>query len=374
MSGEIRKIRLSKCSVGQEEKDAVCRVLDNEYLGMGKEVQLFEQELKKYLDTDLEVICVNTGTAALHLAALCLDLKSDDEVLVPSITYVASYQAISAVGAKPIACDVEESSVFIDLEDAERRITSKTKAIMPVHYASSAKYIDEVYGFARKYNLRVIEDAAQSLGGDRKGSRVGREGDIVCFSLDGIKNITSGEGGVIVTADPVLAQRVRDARLLGVEKDTEKRYQGARSWVFDVKHQGFRYHMSDLMAAIGREQLKKIDQFSKRRREIAQQYVQGLRGIKSVHLLDIDFRTIVPHIFVVKIDGDREEVANSLSARGVATGAHYFPNHLLSLYRSSYALPKAESLGRSLMSLPLHVDLSDSDVAYVIESVRAVTS
>lgn len=367
MPGEFRNVRLSKCSVGVEEKEAVCRVLDNEYLGMGKEVQLFEQELKEYLNTDHEVICVNTGTAALHLAVLCLDLKEGDEILVPSITYVASFQAISATGAKPVACDVDEETVFIDIEDAEKRITSKTKAIMPVHYGSNASRIKHVYALAEKYNLRVIEDAAQSFGGVRDGLKIGAVGDIVCFSLDGIKNITSGEGGIVVTKDQVLAQRIRDARLLGVEKDTEKRYQGARSWVFDVQHQGFRYHMSDLMAAIGRAQLKKVELFSKRRREIVQAYLQGFKQSILVEPLKLDYQFIVPHLFALKVkSGDRESLADKLNKMGVATGAHYFPNHLLSLYRTGYSLPKAERLGRSLMTLPLHVDLSDEDVQYVI--------
>ena len=241
MNGELKNIRLSKCSVDQAELHAVERVFKNEYFGMGKEVQAFEDELKKYLNTEHEVICVNTGTAALHLALLCLDIKAGDEVLVPSITYVASFQAISATGAKAIACDVDSETCFIDLKDAEKRITSKTKAIMPVHYASGSNKIDEVYELAQKYNLRVIEDAAQSFGGFKAGQAIGKQGDIICFSFDGIKNITSGEGGLIVTGDQLLAQRIKDARLLGVEKDTEKRFKGERSWSFDVQYQGFRY-------------------------------------------------------------------------------------------------------------------------------------
>jgi dTDP-4-amino-4,6-dideoxygalactose transaminase len=340
---------------------------------MGREVQMLEEELKAYLQTKLEVICVNTGTAALHLAIACLDLKEGDEVLVPSITYVASYQAISATGAKPVACEVDADTVFIDLEDAEKRITKKTKAIMPVHYASNASHIKEVYALAKKHNLRVVEDAAQALGCVRDGLKIGAEGDILCFSLDGIKNITSGEGGVLVTSDKVLAQRVRDARLLGVEKDTEKRYQGARSWVFDVKHQGFRYHMSDLMAAIGRAQLLKLERFSDRRRHLAQLYIQGLKEISYLEPLSINFDKIVPHIFVVKIHGfEREVLAEKLQARGIATGAHYFPNHLLSMYRSEYPLPVAERLGSSLMTLPLHVELSDEDIKYVLENLKAL--
>lgn len=372
MSGEKRTVRLSKCSVGPEEREAVLRVLDNQYFGMGKEVQALELEIKAALKTDLEVICVNTGTAALHLAVLCLDLKAGDEVLVPSITYVASFQAISATGAKPVACDNLTDTVFIDLKDAEKRITKNTKAIMPVHYASSGAGIEEVYAFAKKHNLRVIEDAAQAMGCNREGFPVGHHGDILCFSMDGIKNITSGEGGVIVTGDKVLAQRIRDARLLGVEKDTERRFSGERSWHFDVNHQGFRYHMSDIMAAIGRAQLTKLPKFSKRRQDIVKQYLKQLSSVNQIEFLKLDYENIVPHIFVIKVkDGKRNDLFDYMIKEGVAVGFHYNPNHRLSLYKTSYELPGADLLSEQIVTLPLHFDLTDDEVFYVTEKIKS---
>lgn len=229
------------------------KVLDKEYLGMGEEVKNFEEKIKNYLQTNMAVVCVSTGTSALHLALSALGVKDGDEVIVPSLTYVASYQAISATGAKPISCEINPNTLFIDVEDAKKRIT---KVIMPVHYASSSKGIKEVYKLARKFNLRVVEDAAQAFGSKRNGKLVGTEGDIICFSFDGIKNITSGEGGA---SDKELIQKVQDGRLLGVEKDTDKRYSGQRSWDFDVNHQGFRYHMSNIMAAIGMVQLDRLE-------------------------------------------------------------------------------------------------------------------
>jgi len=365
-----RNIRLSKCSVGQEERDAVLRVFDSEYFGMGKEVQHFEEELKKYLQTEMHVICVNTGTAALHLAIQCLDLKHGDEVLVPSITYVASYQAIAATGAKPVSCDVLEDSCFIDLKDAEKRITKNTKAIMPVHYASDSSKIKDVYAFAEKFHLRVVEDAAHSIGCSRDGKKVGSEGDVLCFSFDGIKNITSGEGGIVVTGDNKLAQRIKDARLLGVEKDTEKRFSGQRSWQFDVHHQGFRYHMSDIMAAIGRAQLKKLDKFSNRRKEIAALYNSAFANHKKILPLKLNYKEIVSHIYVVRINElDRNQLQEALKEKGIGTGIHYFPNHLLSFFKTSYNLPVAEKLGDVMLTLPIHPDLSNEDVSYIINNL-----
>lgn len=367
--------RLSKCSVGEDERAALMRVLANEYFGMGKEVEMFENELKAFLQTDLEVICVNTGTAALHLALLCLDLKAGDEVLVPSLTYVASYQAISAVGAIPISCDVDADTGFIDLQDAEKRISQKTKVIMPVHYASNCAQIPDVYTFAQKHKLRVVEDAAHSIGSLRGGQRVGKSGDVLCFSFDGIKNITSGEGGALVTGDQVLAQRVKDARLLGVEKDTEKRFAGARSWVFDVKHQGFRYHMSDIMAALGRAQLKRISEFSTNRQKIASLYKQDLTQVPGVQLLDIAYDEIVPHIFAIKVAPNlRDPLRAFLESRKVASGVHYYPNHFLTMYKSDYALPGVESLYERLLTLPLHNDVQATDVRYVTDSIKEFMS
>lgn len=367
----MARIRLSKSSVGAEEKNALSRVIDGGYLGMGDEVRLFEDEITTYLGGGRQVICVSTGTAALHLAVSCLDIGPGDEVIVPSITYVACFQAVSATGAKPVACDVRASDVFLDVADAERCLTSRTRAIMPVHYASSAIGLDAVYRFAGANGLRVIEDAAHAFGGERNGRKVGFEGDIVCFSFDGIKNITCGEGGAIVTGDEVLAQRLRDARLLGVERDTEARYSGRRTWTFDVHHQGFRYHMSNLMAAIGRAQLRKVDRFSARRRALAARYLRELAPLNALTMLDLDWDNIVPHIFVVRVpNGLRDELGDWLKVREIETGIHYQPNHRLSLFSSSHPLGVAENLGDEILTLPLHAELTEDEQSRVIATVK----
>lgn len=363
-------VRLSKSCVGVEEASALARVIEAGYLGMGRDVQAFEADIRAYLQTEREVICVNTGTAALHLALCGLDIGPGDEVLVPTLTYVASFQAISATGAKPVACDVTAERGFIDISDAGRRLTSRTKAIMPVHYASNSVGLGEVYDFARKHGLRVVEDAAHAFGGEYEGQRVGASGDVVCFSFDGIKNITSGEGGAVVTNDTKLAQRIRDARLLGVEKDTEKRYQGERSWEFEVTHQGYRYHMSNLMAAIGREQLKKLHAFSEHRRQCVARYIAALRGVDGIRLLDFDHWQIVPHIFCIRVvNGSRNALMTHLRNLEVECGIHYQPNHKLQYFASNYSLPVAEKLAEELLSLPLHAELGDVEQVRVISAV-----
>jgi len=253
-------MRLSKAVVGPAELEAMGRVMrEDGYLGMGREVRAFEADLQAYLGgQDRQVVCLNSGTAALHLAVQAVT-RPGDEVLVQSLTFVASFQAISAAGAVPVACEVYPDTITLDLEDAARRLTPRTKAVMPVHYASNPGNLAAIYEFAQHYQLRVIEDAAHAFGCTYQGQRIGSRGDIVCFSFDGLKNITSGEGGAVVTSDPRVIQSVQDARLLGVHRDTEKRYQGGRSWEFEVYQQGYRYHMSNLFAAIGRVELGRFE-------------------------------------------------------------------------------------------------------------------
>jgi dTDP-4-amino-4,6-dideoxygalactose transaminase len=364
-------IRLSRSLVGQEEKDALARVIDAGYLGMGEEVRLFEQEIGAYLDTDRHVVCVATGTAALQLAVSSLGLGAGDEVLVPTITYVASFQAIRAAGAKPVACDVRPGDLYLDMEDAARRLTPRTRAIMPVHYASGSRGLDAVYEFARRHGLRVIEDAAHSFGGSHGGRKVGADGDVVCFSFDGIKNITSGEGGAILTGDAEVARLARDARLLGVERDTEARFSAKRSWNFDVQHQGYRYHMSNLMAAVGRAQLAKVDTFSERRRAVAARYREALSGLNAVTVLDLNWDEIVPHIFVIRVsDGRRDALGDFLKGKGIESGFHYQPNHKLSLFADGGAFPRADKAAEEILTIPLHAALSDAEQDEVIAAIR----
>ena len=363
------KVRLSKCSIGSSEIAAVKGALKSEYLGMGSIVLEFELAIKKYLNTSLDVICVNTGTSALQLSLSALDIKQGDEVLVPSLTYVGSFQAISATGATPVACEVERETFFLDVEDARKKITRKTKAIMPVHYGGSAKYIDAVYELANEFSLRVVEDAAQAFGCVRSDHFVGAKGDIICFSFDGIKNITCGEGGAILTGDKSLVGRLRDDRLLGVQRDSEKRYHGKRSWDFDVENQGFRFHMSNINAAIGLAQIKRINNFRKIRQGIAERYLEELATIPEVIPLNLNYGEVMPHIFVVKAE-ERDELRDYLAKTGVETGIHYKPNHLLTKFRSKKEFPVTEECYLEALTLPCHVDVTEEELIYVINSIK----
>jgi len=366
MSG---KIRLSKSSVSQAEKDAVVKVLDKEYLGMGEEVKLFEEKIKNYLETSMDVVCVSTGTSALHLALSALGLKDGDEVLVPSLTYIASYQAISATGAKPISCEINPNTLFLDVDDARAKITKNTKVIMPVHYASSSKGMEKVYELAQEFGLRVVEDAAQAFGSKRDGKLVGTQGDIICFSFDGIKNITSGEGGAILSNDKEFIQKIQDGRLLGVEKDTDKRYSGQRSWDFDVNNQGFRYHMSNLMAAIGIIQIDRLDDFRIKRQSIAKKYIEAFKDIGQIQTLNFNLNEVLPHIFVIKAQ-KRDELREYLIINNIECGIHYKPNHLLSKYKIDISLQITEKIYEEILTIPCHFDLAEDEQNIVINKIK----
>jgi dTDP-4-amino-4,6-dideoxygalactose transaminase len=370
----MRNIRLSKSCIGQEEIDAVTDVLKREYLGMGQDVHRFESELCEFFGRD--VTLVNTGTAALHLACQGIGLKEGDEVLVQSLTYVACFQAIRATGATPVACEVRRDNLTIDLADAEAKLTSKTKAIMPVHYAGQCGDLDAIYEFAKKHNLRVIEDASHAFGTTYKGKRIGSFGDVCCISMDGIKNITAGEGGMIITSDEKVQKIVKDARLLSVQNDTDSRFKGTRTWLFDVDQPGWRYHMSNIMAAIGYTQLAKYPKFKEIRQTLAKQYQQMLSGVDGVQLIPCNYDEVVPHIFVVRItNGKRDEVKQYLNDNGVATGMHYRPNHLLTLFagnQDNSTLSYTDEVYEQLITLPLHADMVAEDVTYICNLIKTI--
>lgn len=368
---------MSKSVVGKAEADAVAHIIEDVgYLGMGATVGEFEHDLEKYIGGGRRVLCVNSGTAALHLAVQAVTSPGDD-VLVPSFTFVSSYQAITAAGCHPVSCDIDPDTLTMSLEDAEKRITPRTTAMMPVYYASNCNMADDYVAFAKKHHLRLIEDAAHAFGCCRGENRkIGSFGDVTCFSFDGIKNITSGEGGAVVTANEDVIQKVSDARLLGVQKDSEKRYAGKRSWVFDVVAQGYRYHMSNIFAAIGKVQLARLDkEFAPKRRHIAKLYTMMLEYNPAVRLIQMNYdRDIIPHIFVIEIlNGRRDRLEEAFREKDIQFGVQYRPNHLLTYFKAGYSLPVTEDVYSKVISLPMHPELSDDDVKLICSIINKVT-
>jgi len=363
-------IPVSRPSIGKEELAAVEKVFQSGWLGLGSVVFEFENKLKEYLPAK-NVIAVNTGTTALHIALDSLGIGQGDEVIVPSLTFAASIQAIIQTGAIPVFCEVREEDLNIDVDDARKRITSKTKAVMPVHYCGKSCNMDALLEIGKKNNIKVVEDAAHAFGSSYKGRKIGSFGDAACFSFDPIKNITCGEGGAVCVSDDEVAERIRRKRILGIDKDTWHRYRNERSWFYEVVEPGYRYHMSNINAAIGLEQMKKLDGFIRRKREITWRYDEAFKGLKGIKILSNDYENTAQFCYIVRVMGRRDDLMEYLKSKGVGSGVHYIPNHLQPLFKKySAKLPITEKLGEEILTLPLYYDMRDEEVELVIRSVR----
>lgn len=241
---------------------------------------------------------------------------------------------------------------------------------MPVHYAGNVGNLDEIYKFAKKFNIRVIEDAAHAFGSIFKNKLIGSQGDIVCFSFDGIKNITSGEGGCIVTKDTKVIKSVQDIRLLGIVDDSNKRYKNSRTLTPTVNQQGWRYHMSNIMAAIGLIQLKRFKNFSKKRKSLAEFYGEKLRENNNLQIFVNDFKNVVPHIYPIRIKKmkNRHKLIEELKKKNIQVGYHYYPNHKLKFYKQKKInLKNTDSLFPELLTLPMHPDISKKQANYIVK-------
>lgn len=343
---------------------------------MGLYVQEFENQLSDYLCSG--VACVSSGTAALQLALESLDIESGSGVLVPSITYVATYQAITAAGYKPIPVDIDKKTCNINLESISKVPTSSYEVIVPVLYSGDTAHYMDILDYAKNHSKRVICDAAHAFGSSINSIPIGCFGDITCFSFDGIKTITSGEGGAVVTKDERVLSKVKDKRLLGVHNDTDKRYASLRSWDFDVTEQGWRYHMSNVHAAIGLAQFKRKDLFFSKRKKLAINYDRLVFNVKGVSIFSRDYSNVVPHIYPVVLDIgiDRSQVIAKLASHGIQSGIHYKPNHTLTLFSNLFDstpfLPNTEAISDRLLSLPLHTKLTKSKQSRIVKTLALI--
>jgi dTDP-4-amino-4,6-dideoxygalactose transaminase len=361
---------VSRPSIGQEELREVEKVFSTGWLGLGSTVFEFENKLKDYLGAR-HVLAVNTGTTALHIALDAFGIKDGDEVIVPSLTFCASVQVITALGARPVFCEINPDNLNMDISDVKKRITTKTKAIMPVHYCGQACDMDALLEIGRNQNISIIEDAAHAFGSTYKGTKIGSFGDATCFSFDPIKNLTCGEGGAVVLSDDTIGELIRGKRILGIDKDTWHRYRNERAWFYEVTTQGYRYHMSNINAAIGIAQLRKFESFIQKKKEIVQRYNDAFMNIDGLKILSWNLKETAPFTYIVRVlNGAREDVIEFLKGRGVGTGIHYIPNHLQPFFQLfATPLPVTEQIGDEILTLPLYYDMTDDEVSTVIEGL-----
>ena len=361
---------VSRPSIGMEELEQVKKVFGTGWLGLGSTVYEFENKLKEYLNAQ-NVIAINTGTTALHIALDAFGVTEGDEVIVPSLTFCASIQVITALKASPVFCEVKPDTLNIDVEDVKRRITPKTKAIMPVHYCGNSCDMDALLSIGKEHNVLIIEDAAHAFGSSYKGKKIGSFGDVTCFSFDPIKNITCGEGGAVVLSDDTVAEDIRRKRILGIDKDTWHRYKNERSWFYEVTTQGYRYHMSNINAAIGLAQLTKLNKFIEKKKNIVNLYNERFKDLDGLKLLEWNLNETAPFTYIIRVlDGKRDKMMDFLKEKGIGTGIHYIANHIQP-YFAKYAkpLPVTERIWNEILTLPLYYDMTKDEVDLVINSI-----
>jgi len=364
-------IQVFKPSMGEEEIKAVAEVLQSGWIGLGPKTVEFEKRFAEYIGVD-HAVGVNSCTSALDLALKLLGVKNGDEVIVPTMTFVSTAHVVAYNLATPIFSDVDEKTLCIDFEDVKRKITPKTKAIIPVHFGGRPVNIEALKKVVGK-NIPIIEDVAHACGSEFKGKKCGSLGDIGCFSFHAVKNLAMGDGGALTLNERQFTDRAKKLRWLGIDKGTWDRTDDNKSywWQYFVDEIGLKCHMNDIAASIGLVQLKKLESMNKRRAEIALYYTNELKNLSWIEtpLMDDDEHKSSWHIYHIKCE-KRDGLSVWLQSHGIATGVHYTPIHTYSCYGNQPALPKAEKVFKNILTLPMYPDLTQDDLEYIIKIIK----
>lgn len=369
-------------SISDEDIDAVVDVLRSDWLTTGPKVGEFEAAFAEFTGAR-HAVAVSNGTAALHAAVAALSIGPGDEVIVSALTFAASANCIVYERGTPVFADVEPDTLLINPAEVSRLITERTKAIVAVDYAGQPCDYDALRSVASANKIALIDDASHALGAEYRGCRVGHLADLNTFSLHPVKTMTTGEGGVITTDDPKLAQRMRTFRNHGITSDHRQR-EAQGSWAYEMVSLGYNYRITDFQCALGISQLRRVPEWVSRRREIAATYDEALAGVAAVRPLarkvDIahGFHLYVVRLNLDRLSVDRGEVFRALRAEGVGLNVHYLPVYLHPFYRDRFATksglcPVAEAAYDEILSLPIFPAMSNEDINDVIYGVRKVT-
>lgn len=369
----MEKIPVFIPTIGNDTKEHLWKALDIGWLGMGASTKEFEDLISNYLDLQGRfVVATNTGTSALHIALRAANVGPGDEVITPSFNYVADHQAVRMTGAEVVMCDIRDDNLGIDCEKAEALITEKTKAIIPLHFAGIPCDQSGIFRLAKKYNLRVIEDACHAFGTTIQGRKIGSFGDITCFSFDPVKIITSIDGGCVVVNTEDELHNLQHLRLLGVNKDTAERYKNRRAWDYDVISEGYRYHLTNIMASVGISQIKRIDEFMKSRQKVCQEYNKAFGTIEGLKVTQTEFSNVSPFIYSLRVlNGKREELIKHLNELNIDVGIHFIPVHrhtyFLNCMRGDMTV--TDRVVKEVLTLPLHSNMKEEFIRRVIDGV-----
>ena len=371
----IEKIPVFIPNLGEITKQHINQALDIGWLGMGAFTKEFEEKISKFLELkDRYVVTTNTGTSALHIALRLADIGPGDEVITPSFNYVADHQAIRMTGASVVMCDICENDLGIDCKKAEELITEKTKAIIPLHFAGIPCDQKGVFDLAKKYDLRVIEDAMHAFGTTINGKKIGSYGDITCFSFDPVKIITSIDGGCVIVNSKKDAEKLHHLRLLGVDKDTTERYKNKRAWDYDVVSEGYRYHLTNIMASIGISQIERTKEFILSRRLVCKKYNDAFKKISDLKIPQTDFSNISPFIYCLRVlDGKREKMIEHLQDLNIDVGIHFIPVHRHKYFQNCKTgeMNVTDKIVNEVLTLPLHSKMKDEFVTRIIHGVTS---
>jgi len=370
-------IPFHKAYITDDEINAVVDTIKSGWLTMGPKTIQFEQDFSQYIaknnNIPIHSISLNSATAALHLALKAIGLEENDEVIIPTNTFIATAEVVTYFNAKPVLCDIEYTTHNIDVSKIESLITSRTKAIIPVHFAGQPCDMDEIFTLAKKYNLKVIEDAAHALPAYYKNQIVGDLGDITCFSFYATKTLSTGEGGMITTRNEDYAKKIAVNRLHGISRNVWDRYTEKGNWYYEVIDNGNKYNTTDINAALGLEQLKKVDWMLAKRDAIAKKYTSAFENSKVITPVIKNNRKTSWHLYVIKIN-NRDELFELLRNDGIGTSVHFIPVHKHPYYKNKYSYNNelfavANKVFNESLSLPIYPSMTDEEVDYVIEKV-----
>ncbi len=367
------RINLFRPVLGDEELEAIRKTFSGGWLGLGPTTALFESEFASFIGVPYAV-ATNSCTAALDLAMRLLGIGPGDEVIVPTITFVSTAHAVAYNGARPVFCDVDPATLLLDTESVMGRVTNSTKAVVVVHYGGRMADVvalrERLDGDGHE-DISIVEDCAHACGSQLDGRMAGSVGDIGCFSFQAVKNLVTGDGGMLTIANKDFADRAKRLRWLGIDKGTWDRSDVDRSywWEYNVDEIGLKCHMNDIQAAIGRVQLRKLASGNHRRAEISRAYELQLSLFREKGLMELppgdgDLSFSSWHLYPIKIS-NRDDLAVFMESHGISTGVHYKPIHLYQCYGYQPSLPNAETAWKLLLSLPMHLGLSDDDVKRV---------
>jgi len=371
----------SRPSIGEAEINKVVACLKSGWITTGAQAKEFEDKFCA-LTSAKQAIALNSATAGMHITLSALNIGEGDEIITPSLTFASTVNMIALRGATPVFVDVDYGTLNIKPELIEKAITSRTKAIIPVHFAGAPADMDKVNQLAAKYNLIVIEDAAHAVGTYYKGIHAGGCGNTAIFSFHPIKNITTGEGGMITLSNPVLEKKIRLLRFHGIERDAWKRYGKGGNPAYDIAEPGYKYNLPDLLAVLGLAQLERLTELNKRRAHLVKLYNEGLTGISGIDLPQIpDYEhTHAWHLYIIKVlTLNRDEFMNKLAEYNIGYGLHFPPAHLLTYVQEKHSaeigpLPETERAADKILSLPLFPDMQDVDVEYVCAAIKEIVN